>query len=385
MAVAGDILERVMGLAGQFAAERANRQSRRALDPADFDRLRATGLPLIGLPAVQGGLWDGPDRSVRVACDLLHALAQGDASVALVCAMHPGVLAFWLLSPRAPAPFDTAWDEQRRRVLQTVADGAWWGTISSEPGSGGDMSKTRATARSGGEGHQYRISGRKHFGSGSGVTSFMFTTAVPEGESEPDVFFMDVRNVPWDGSSGLKLVATWDGHGMTATQSHAFDFQDFPATRSAWPLAFGHYKEWAGGFYSCCLTAVIVGIVEAAVAAARRQLEHRGPATLRSYERVEWARAELESWLIRQAYEGMLRAVEQAPNVARPTVQGKTAIAELAESALGRICRVIGGGTYARSSPFGFWFEDVRSLGFLRPPWGLAYDRLVDLSLPTES
>jgi hypothetical protein len=122
---------------------------------------------------------------------------------------------------------------------------------------------------------------------------------------------------------------------------------------------------------------VIVGIVEMAIEAAQRQLERRGPA-LRAYDQVEWTRAELEGWLIQQAYEGMLRAVEREPNVARPVVQGKTAIAELAESALGRICKVIGGGTFARQSPFGFWFEDVRALGFLRPPWGLAYDRLFE-------
>ena len=57
-------------------------------------------------------------------------------------------------------------------------------------------------------------------------------------------------------------------------------------------------------------------------------------------------------------------------------VQAKTAIAELAESVLQRICRVIGGGSFSRSSPFGYWYEDVRALGFLRPPLGLSYDQL---------
>jgi hypothetical protein len=38
----------------------------------------------------------------------------------------------------------------------------------------------------------------------------------------------------------------------------------------------------------------------------------------------------------------------------------------------------MGGGTFARQSPYGFWFEDVRALGFLRPPWGLAFDTLYD-------
>jgi hypothetical protein len=47
---------------------------------------------------------------------------------------------------------------------------------------------------------------------------------------------------------------------------------------------------------------------------------------------------------------------------------------------MGRICKIIGGGTFHRRSPFGHWFEDVRALGFLRPPWGLAYDRLIEAS-----
>jgi alkylation response protein AidB-like acyl-CoA dehydrogenase len=93
---------------------------------------------------------------------------------------------------------------------------------------------------------------------------------------------------------------------------------------------------------------------------------------------VEWSKAELEGWLIQQAYEGMLRAVEEDREARRHVAQGKMAIAELAESALRRICRVIGGGTFSRSSPFGYWYEDVRALGFLRPPWGLAYDRLFE-------
>jgi hypothetical protein len=63
---------------------------------------------------------------------------------------------------------------------------------------------------------------------------------------------------------------------------------------------------------------------------------------------------------------------------------GKTAIAELAESALARLSRVIGG-AYSRRSPFGFWYEDVRALGFLRPPWGLAFDQLHAAAAPPQA
>jgi alkylation response protein AidB-like acyl-CoA dehydrogenase len=88
----------------------------------------------------------------------------------------------------------------------------------------------------------------------------------------------------------------------------------------------------------------------------------------------------MEGWLIQQAYEGMLRAVESGDEGRRRATQGKMAIAELAEACTGRLCRVIGGGTFSRHSPFGYWHEDVRALGFLRPPWGLAYDSLFEWS-----
>ena len=119
----------------------------------------------------------------------------------------------------------------------------------------------------------------------------------------------------------------------------------------------------------------MLGIVQTAVEAARKQLG-KDPHGLRPYEQLEWTRAESEAWLAEQAYEGMLRAVETKSFPHRDVLMGKETVAGLAESCLLRICRVIGGGTFARHSPFGNWFEDVRALGFLRPPWGLAYDAL---------
>jgi hypothetical protein len=75
----------------------------------------------------------------------------------------------------------------------------------------------------------------------------------------------------------------------------------------------------------------------------------------------------------------MLRSVEaKGSGAVLDTLHAKTAIAELAESVTGRICRVIGGGTFHRSSHFGAAFEDVRALGFLRPPWVLAFDSILE-------
>ena len=214
----------------------------------------------------------------------------------------------------------------------------------------------------------------------------MITQAVPEGESAPDVFYMDMRGVPWDGSTGATLSRAWDGHGMTATQSHAMDFKDMPATRAAWPdnRERQRSRELAGRPAGHLFTSVIVGVVESAVETARQQIMPKKD-SMRPFEQVEWSRVEMEAWLIQQAYEGVLRDVESGSRVAsRSGLLCKEAVAELADSILSRISKVVGGGAYSRSSPYGFWLQDVRALGFLRPPWGFAFDRIFDGSWDVE-
>ena len=376
---ADTILGNVRAIAARFAAERAERQQRRALARSDFDELRDAGFLLTGVPVDLGGMWESVPRSTRPVCEMLRTLAHGDSSVALVCAMHPSVLGFWLSTAQAPPPFQGAWQAQRRQFFESARDGAWWGTIASEPGSGGDLARTAATARPAGCAGGYLLSGQKQFGSGSGIASYMITSALPEGETTPELFVLDVRGAPWDGSTGITLTRAWDGHGMAATQSHAMAFADFPATRSAWPSAVPVLMEAAGAFLAATFSAVIVGIAETAVEAARQHVRQRRE-TLRSYERVEWTKAETEGWLVHQAFDGLLRAIETGQEARRHAAQAKIAIAELAESMTTRLCRVIGGGTFSRSSAFGHWHEDVRALGFLRPPWALAYDQLFDWS-----
>ena len=93
---ADDICKAVADLADDWRAQRTDRQLRRHLDPADFAELRARGLPLMAVPVDQGGTWVDVGTSVRPTAHALRQLAGGDASVALVSAMHPAVLAYWL-------------------------------------------------------------------------------------------------------------------------------------------------------------------------------------------------------------------------------------------------------------------------------------------------
>lgn len=367
------IRQGIDALAQKFAAERLIRQRRTSLEPADFDELRRAGYPLVVVPAEQGGVFTDAASSVRPLCGILRALGRGDSSVALVCAMHPAVLIQWLTFPSVEIEHQAAWQQQRDTLFRHAREGAFFGTITSEPGSGGDVSLTRAVARRAASG--YKLSGQKHFGSGCGIASLMVTTAIPEGEKEADWFVLDMRDIRWDGSQGITLASAWEGHGMQATQSHALTFSDFPVERCAWPRHRSALSSSASAFVVCLFAAVIAGIVDAAMEIAQTQLCGRRGA-LRPFEQVEWTRAELDAWLLAQAFEGMLKAAEAQPPRDKEALLGKMAVAELAESCLSRLCRVLGGGSYSRRSAIGYLFEDVRALGFLRPPWALAFDNL---------
>ena len=128
--------DQVAAIAAEFAEQRAERQRRRELDPADFDRLRAAGFLLTGVPAELGGLWQSRQRSIRPICESLRTLAHGDSSVALVAAMHVPVLGPWLTIPEAPESFRDEWAAQRAESS---------GPCSTGPG-GGPSSPSRAAA-----------------------------------------------------------------------------------------------------------------------------------------------------------------------------------------------------------------------------------------------
>jgi len=369
-------------IAAVWTGQRAERQRRRHLEPADFAALAHAGFLRAAAPAAHGGFWESVAASTRPTCVALRTLAAADPSVALVASMHPAVLGYWLATSDATQP---AWEAQRAAVAATAVAGQQWGTITSEPGSGGDIMKTRARARPVDAEHAelpgrcYLLTGDKHFGSGFGISRWMFTTAVPDGEDAPAAFAIDMAD-----RSSIAVTAEWDGAGMAATQSHAARLDGAPAVRLAWDGPIETLALNAGPFVMALFSAVALGVVDAAVEFARSQLAPRRE-SLRAFEQVEWSRAERDHWVAAQAHEGALRAIEAGDGyrALRAALRAKTAIAELAEASLHRITRVVGGATFSRRSPLASWYEDIRALGFLRPPWGLGFDNLYATSFDT--
>jgi len=372
-----DTLDAIESLASTWSTDRADRMARRHLDRADFEALAETGYLRLIVPREHGGEWDSLAETGPVIVDAVRRLARGDQSVALVAAMHPAVVVFWTGAPEAPAPHTEAWRAQRAEVFRSALDGHFWGTVTSEPGSGGDILKTRATATPiDAEAGRYSLHGQKHFGSGSEVVSYMMTTAKPEGLDFPFGFYMDLRNQPWDGSGGLTITHRWDGVGMKATQSHGVLLDGVEGIAWAWPGSIANTSAVAGALGLGLFVAVIESIVDAAMAEADAKLNGQN---LRPYEEVEWTRAQVDHWLIRQASAGLVRSITTAPApiAALAAVKAKLGVAALAEELLTRVSKVVGGSAFSERSPFAAWYQDVRALGYLRPPWGLAFDQLI--------
>ncbi len=379
-----DILAAIEVLADKWVCERGERFQRRHLERIDFDAVAETGYLRLIVPVEFGGEWVSLSETGPIIVDAVTRLARGDQSVALVAAMHPAVLIFWAGASEAPEPWTAAWEAQRAEVFQSALDGHFWGTVTSEPGSGGDIMRTRATAAPvEGLTGRYQLFGEKHFGSGSEIVSYMITTAKPDGLDVPLGFYIDLRRQPWDGTAGVTITRRWDGMGMKATQSHAVMLEGVEGVAWAWPGSIARSSAVAGALGLAMFCGVITAVVDAAMIEAELRLTGK---VLRPYEDVEWTHAQIEHWMLTQANEGLVRTVatERAHVAALAAMKAKMGMAVLAESILGRVSRTVGGGAFSMSSPFATWNEDVRALGYLRPPWALAFDQLISARQPSD-
>lgn len=378
------VLASIDTLASTWVEERDERFQRRHLERSDFDAIAATGYLRLIVPESHGGFWRSLAETGPVIIDAVRRLARGDQSVALVAAMHPAVQVFWAAAPEAEESFAQAWADQRALVFASAVGGHFWGTLASEPGSGGDIFRTKVLGEPVDDSSdRYRLSGAKHFGSGSEIVSYMITTAKPVEAELPLALFLDLRAQPWDGTAGLTITRRWDGMGMKATQSHAVMLDGIEADAWAWQDAIAVSGPSANALNLAMFSAVVASVVDAAVEEADRRL---GGRELRPYEQVAWTQAEVDHWMLRQALHGVIATMEtESPDVvAVAAIKAKLGMAALAESVLGNVCRAVGGGAFSASSPFATWNEDVRALGYLRPPWALGFDQLIELRDPVD-
>lgn len=383
-ATSASVLTAIDQLADRWQTERDERLQRRHLERDDFDAVAATGFLRLIVPEAHGGLWQSLATTGPILVDAVGRLARGDHSVALVASMHPAVMIYWTANEAAPSPFTDAWSQQQADVFATAMEGHFWGTISSEPGSGGDIFRTKATATPIDEaGVSFRLHGAKHFGSGSQMVSYMITAAKPDGADAPMGFYLDLRNQAWDGSDGISITREWDGMGMKATQSHACMLDGIEGVAWAWPEAVLQGAPTAGALGLGMYCAVVAAVVDAAMTETEKRLAGRA---LRPYEEVAWTQAQIDHWMLTQAQAGLVDTIATTPpgDAIVAAIKAKMGMAATAETILDNVCRAVGGGAFSASSPFASWYEDVRALGYLRPPWALAFDQLILARQPVD-
>lgn len=164
---------------------------------------------------------------------------------------------------------------------------------------------------------------------------------------------------------------------MSSTQSHAFRFENFPAKKAASREVLSRVAPIGSQMGNMLFAGVVLGVADNALDFARGKLEGKEQ-SMRSFEKTEWVRCQNELWLAEQSYEGALRAIEAGEDGAHiDAVRCKVTCAELIETALSRMSKVVGGASFSKAMPLAQWTQDVKALGFLRPPLPLAYDQLM--------
>ncbi|MFE1930812.1 SfnB family sulfur acquisition oxidoreductase [Streptomyces sp. NPDC059474] len=192
-----EALKVAAALAEEFRTGAAERDARRRLPRAELDRLSASGLPAITVPAAYGGA----DVSAVTLAEVFRLLAAADASLAQIPQSHFSYInvlrrqgtkaqqAFFFGEVLAGKRFGNAQSEAGTRHLQDI--------------------RTRLAPAADGS---YTLTGVKHYSTGA-----LFADWIPVLARAADDE-LHVAYVPRD-APGLTVVDDWDGMGQRTTAS----------------------------------------------------------------------------------------------------------------------------------------------------------------------
>jgi alkylation response protein AidB-like acyl-CoA dehydrogenase len=284
-------VQRAAALAPQFAGRAAEHDREASFPFENFTALQEAGLLRLPIPVEFGG--DGAD--LATACRVVEHVARGDASTALVLAMH--YIHHTLVARRGRWPAAI----HERVCRDAIENGAMLNTVRVEPELGtparGGLPATVARRTADG----WCLSGHKLYATGSPILAYFIVLARTD-EPEPRLGnFLVPRGTP-----GVRIVETWDHLGMRATGSHDMLLED-----ALLPAEYGvdvrPPAEWAGadpttaGWNNLVLSAVYHGIAVAAFDWLTAYLNERVPtnlgAPLASLPRMQSAVGEMRTLL----------------------------------------------------------------------------------------
>jgi alkylation response protein AidB-like acyl-CoA dehydrogenase len=362
------------GLATEFDARVAANDAASRFPPENYAALHQSGYLRLALPAAYGG--EGLNVFDMVLAQ--EVLARGDASTALVCGMNIA-LTGRVIDGRAwpePTTADICTTLAREGgIMNSCVTEAELGSISR-----GGLPSMQAERTAGG----WLLTGRKIFITGAPVLRFLLTAVVlpphdraPEGEL--------VNAIVERGTPGLRVENTWTGSlGLRGCGNDdvVYDRVFVADERIVERVPVGQPRRAqgggsAGGTWNLVLSAVALGIGQAACDAAAHYANNRVPAALgqpiASQPHVQqWigqmdvvlraARAVLHD-TARAAAAGTLAENEAGPAVAAVKYLCTNAACSVTDTAL----RVAGGFSMTKSLPLERYFRDARG-GLFQPP-----------------
>ncbi|MEV4093348.1 SfnB family sulfur acquisition oxidoreductase [Streptosporangium saharense] len=243
-----EALETARRLAAEFSAGASERDSARKLPHAEVERLSASGLLGVTVPADHGGA----DVRHETLAEVFRLLASGDPSLAQIPQSH-FVYVNVLRRQGTPA--------QREFFFAEVLAGRRFGNAQSEAGTKHVQDiRTRLVPEPDGS---FLLTGVKHYSTGA-----LFAHWIPVlARAEDDT--LHVAYVPRD-AHGLTVVDDWDGMGQRTTASGTvkLDRVGVPADRIVPHHLTFQGPQLHGAVAQLLHTAIDVGIAAAALAEA---------------------------------------------------------------------------------------------------------------------
>jgi SfnB family sulfur acquisition oxidoreductase len=233
-------------LAGEFAAGAAERDARRSLPYAEIDRLAASGLLAITVPAAHGGA----DLPTAVVAEVFRRIASGDPNIAQIPHSH-----FVYVN-------QLRWQgnaDQQARLFAEVLSGRRFGNAQTEFGT--RHVRDHRTALTPDGAGRWRLNGTKFY-----CTGALFADWIPVlthlGVDGP-------MHVAWvrREAEGVEVVDDWDGIGQRTTASGTVRLRNVAVT-DEWITPYAATFEGPqtyGAFAQVLHAAIDAGIARAAL------------------------------------------------------------------------------------------------------------------------
>ncbi|MCX4098178.1 acyl-CoA dehydrogenase family protein [Nocardia sp. alder85J] len=341
--------------------------------PESFADIRSAGLPRLIVPVAHGGGGAG----IGEASAVIRALAEYDASVALVLTMH------YIHTTRLLS--GSATDRVRRTARDLAERDSLLNFAASEGRSGapsrGGAVRTVATRRPGG----WTLTGRKRYVTGSVAVDVLLVTAADAESAAVRTFLVETAG------PGVRVEETWDTIGLRGSASHDVVFEDVAVAADAEidaydpntsPARVEAFHNW----WSLLLASIHLGIGTAArkfaleFATGERDDGHSGPrsdqARIRSHAGdVELALLQAET-LLDAALDRVSPDGSAWPGLGPAT---KLLVHRHATAAVDSAARLVGGASVWNDSPLSRYYRDLRVALFNPPNDDVVADRIADL------